>query len=155
MSMTQAHTSAVITEPSAADRTDLVLDFPTGLPGFPGPRKFCIEPLGPTLEPFCRMRSLDTPELCFTLVPPGLLVPGYSVEIDEEHVAALALASAEDAVVLVIVTLPPPPQPPTLNLLGPVVVNRQTGAAAQVVQHRSHYGVAVPCVAPSSGVEEG
>jgi flagellar assembly factor FliW len=43
--------------------------------------------------------------------------------------------------VFTIVTLG---QPPTANLLGPLVVNRRTRAAAQVVQYQSSYRAAEP-----------
>ena len=156
MPMTQSDTSTTLLHEAAEAATgDVVLDFPGGLPGFPGSRQFRLEALAPELEPFCRMRSVGAPDLCFTLVPPGMLVPDYSVEIDEDHVASLGLQSADDAVVLAIVTLPPPPQPPTVNLLGPIVVNRTTGVAAQVVQHRSNHPVAFPCLPAASSPEVG
>jgi len=122
----------------------VVLTFATGLPGFPDAHRFALEPIDPRLEPFCRMRSLDQPGLSFTVLPPGALFPRYQVVVDEESVERLGLADADDAVVLAIVTLAVPPEPPKVNLLGPIVVNRNTWAAAQVVQHGSTYGVAVP-----------
>ncbi|HUO47457.1 MAG TPA: flagellar assembly protein FliW [Acidimicrobiales bacterium] len=153
MSMTQTHTSdAVLGNQGLAPSLDkVVLEFATGLPGFPDDRRFVLENLGPALEPFCRMRSIDHPDICFTVVPPGTLVPDYTVEIDIESVERLGLTSAEDAVILAIVTLAMAPEPPKMNLLGPIVVNRHTRAAAQVVQHGSSYGVAVPLVAPEAG----
>ena len=153
MSMTQTHTSdAVLGDQSLSPATEkVVLEFATGLPGFPNERRFAMEDLGPALEPFCRMRSIEHPEICFTVVPPGILVPDYTVEIDIESVERLGLESAEDAVILAIVTLAIPPEPPKMNLLGPIVVNRHTLAAAQVVQHGSSYGVAVPLVTSETG----
>jgi flagellar assembly factor FliW len=121
-----------------------VLTFAAGLPGFPEAHRFSLEPLDPRLEPFCRMRSLDQPGLGFTVLPPGVLFDDYQVVVDEESVERLGLRAPDDAVVLAIVTLAIPPEPPKVNLLGPIVVNRSTGAAAQVVQHGSAYGVAVP-----------
>jgi flagellar assembly factor FliW len=120
------------------------INFAAGIPGFAALHEFHVEDLGPSLRPFCRLRSAEEPAICFTVVAPGLLFPDYSVEIDAEQVSGLGLGSAEDAVTLVIVTVPRPPQPPTANLLGPLVINRNTGAAAQVVQHRSIHGVAEP-----------
>lgn len=125
------------------------LSFATGLPGFPAAREFVLEPLGTQLEPFCRMRCLDQPGVSFTVMPPGLVFPDYKVVVDEESVERLGLEDAEDAVVLAIVTLSVPPEPPKVNLLGPLVINRRTRAAAQVVQHGSTYGVAVPLVVDS------
>lgn len=126
-----------------------VLSFATGLPGFPQARTFALEPLSPELEPFCRMRCLDQPGVAFTVMPPGVVFDDYQVVVDEESVERLDLHEPDDAVVLAIVTLSVPPEPPKVNLLGPLVINRRTRAAAQVVQHGSTYGVAVPLVVAS------
>jgi flagellar assembly factor FliW len=139
------------TGPGPADDSDgvvegAVLDFVGGIPGFPTTRNFRLESLGAELEPFCVMRSVDQSEIRFVLVPPGALFPDYTIEIDEQHVEGLGLTSAEDALVLAIVTLG---QTPTANLLGPLVVNRRTRVAAQVVQVQSRYRAAEP-LAPGS-----
>jgi len=153
MSMTQSHTSDAVpgSHGLSPAMEKVVLEFATGLPGFPDDHHFVLEDLGPSLEPFCRMRSIEHPEICFTVVPPGILVPDYTVEIDIESVERLGLGSAADAIILAIVTLAMPPEPPKMNLLGPIVVNRTTRAAAQVVQHGSSYGVAVPLAPPEAG----
>jgi flagellar assembly factor FliW len=127
-----------------------VINFAAGIPGFATLHEFRFEDLGPALRPFCRIRSVEDPNIGFTVVVPGLLFPDYAIEIDEEHVESLGLDSADDAATLIIVTVPRPPLPPTANLLGPIVINRHTGAAAQVVQHRSNHSVAEPVVAPGS-----
>ncbi len=126
------------------DPEPVEIAFPTGLPGFPAATRFVLETMGPTLDPFCRMRCAEPADLCFTVVPPGLLFEDYTVTIDEESAERLGLRSPDDAVVLAIVTLAVAPDPPKVNLLGPLVINRSTRSAAQVVQHGSTYGVAVP-----------
>jgi flagellar assembly factor FliW len=118
-----------------------VLDFGGGIPGFPASRHFRLEKLAPELQPFCVMRSKEETGISFVLVSPGMLFPDYTIEIDEQHVATLALESADDALVMAIVTLG---APPTANLLGPLVMNRRTRAAAQVVQYQSSYRAAEP-----------
>jgi flagellar assembly factor FliW len=123
-----------------------ILDFGGGIPGFPASRHFKLETLAPELQPFCVMRSVNETGISFVLVAPGTLFPDYTIEIDEQHVANLELESADDAMVLSIVTLG---HPPTANLLGPLVVNRRTRTAAQVVQYQSSYRVAEP-LAPLS-----
>jgi flagellar assembly factor FliW len=137
------------------DIEEVTLRFALGLPGFPDSRNFVVRELGPRFAPFAQMRSLDTPEIAFTVVPPGTLFPDYRVVIDDEHVARLDLDSAEDAVVLCIVTPAPPPGQAKVNLLGPIVVNRRTHEAAQVIQHGSDYGVAVPIGGPTSSPGNG
>ncbi len=130
-----------------------VIEFAAGLPGFPHAHRFRLESLGAALHPFQRLRHLGPHdlEIGFTVVAAGLLYPDYSVEIDEDHQASLGISSADDVVTYLLITVPRPPQPPTANLLGPVVINRRTGAAAQVVQHRSSYRVAEPLPASRPG----
>ena len=120
------------------------VDFPAGLPGFADAHHFLLEDLGEQLRPFQRLRHTESPEIAFTVVLAGLLYPDYSVEIDEDHQVTLGITGAGEVATYVMITVPRPPQPPTANLLGPIVVNRRTGAAAQVVQHRSSYRVAEP-----------
>ncbi len=133
---------------SGEDGAPVEVTFASGLPGFDDLHRFVVEPLGPELAPFCRLRSLERAGVEFIVVPPGLLFPDYAVEVDDDAVARLEL-TAEDAVVLTIVTLAEGGRTPTANLLGPLVINRRTRAAAQVVQHGSGYEVAVPLVSPS------
>jgi len=120
----------------------LKLTFASGLPGFPEVRAFEIVSLGKDLLPFARLISTTHPGVAFTVVAPGLLFPDYSVEIDEEHQVALGISQPDESVTMVIVTVARPPIRPSVNLLGPIIANRHTGAAAQVVQHRSNYAVA-------------
>ncbi len=129
------------------------IELPYGMPGFPGVHQFTISPLGPGMEPFLRMESVDPAGLVFVVVPPGALFPDYSARIDEEHVEGLGITGAADAGILAIVTLGVPPKSPTVNLLGPLVLNLRTGKAAQVVQHGSEYPVAAVLVGAPEGSE--
>ncbi|MDA8399522.1 MAG: flagellar assembly protein FliW, partial [Actinomycetota bacterium] len=72
----------------------------------------------------------------------------YTVRIDEDTATELEITNPKDALILNIVTLPAPGQnsTPTVNLLGPIIVNRQTRAARQIVLHDSDYSVAAPMV---------
>lgn len=119
-----------------------VLTFESGLPGFPDQHRFAVVPLGPEFEPFCRMTSLDTEGLQFVVAPPGVFFDDYTIEVDEASAERLGVSDAADVVVLVIVTLAEPPAVPTANLLGPIVVNRLTWSAMQVVQRNSVLPVA-------------
>ncbi len=139
----------VVTDAGTTATTGPLLDgteveFPAGLPGFPAARRFRLEALGENLRPFRRLHHLADPDISFTVVEPGHLYPDYTIEIDDEHQESLGIDSADHVVTLLMITVPPPPQPPTANLLGPLVVNRMNGRAAQVVQHKSDYKVAEP-----------
>jgi flagellar assembly factor FliW len=121
-----------------ADRK-VVVEMVFPMPGFPDARRFEFAWLEPEVEPFFLLRSLDMPGLEFVVVPPGLVLNDYKVELDEDTTERLELANAGDALVLVLVTLAQPPGSPTANLLGPVVINTSTMQAMQVVLHRSSY----------------
>ena len=116
------------------------LHFASGLPGFPDARRFVLVRLGDEASPFSVLRSLDgAADLEFVVTHPGLFFPDYEPEIDDDTADRLELRSADDALLLVIVTVTEPVSASTANLLGPIVVNRHTRAAAQAVLGASGY----------------
>ena len=123
--------------------------FASGLPGFPDARRFVLVRLGDETSPFSTLRSIDgDTDLEFVVTHPGLFFPDYEPEIDDEVVARLDLGSADDALLLVIVTVAKPIEASTANLLGPIVVNRHTRAAAQAVLGNSGYATREALVRP-------
>jgi flagellar assembly factor FliW len=126
------------------------LHFAGGLPGFPDVRRFVLVSLGDELNPFSVLRSLDEgADLEFVVTHPGLFFPNYEPEIDDDTANRLELKSAEDALLLVIVTVSDPVTDSTANLLGPIVVNRHTRAAAQAVLGNSGYATCEALVSSS------
>ena len=116
------------------------LHFAAGLPGFPDARRFVLVRLGDETSPFSKLRSIDDDsELEFVVTHPGIFFPEYEPEIDDDTVNRLDLTSADDALLLVIVTVGSPIEASTANLLGPIVVNQHTRAAAQAVLSNSGY----------------
>ena len=110
------------------------LHFASGLPGFPDARRFVLVRIGDELSPFSVLRSLDGgSDVEFVVTHPGLFFPDYAPEIDDDTADRLELKSGDDALLLVIVTVTDPIDASTANLLGPIVVNRHTRAAAQAV----------------------
>lgn len=107
------------------------LIFVGGLAGFPGVERFALVEV-PDSALF-RLRSIDESDLEFVVVPPALLFPSYEPEIDDVSAERLGLRTADDALLLVVLTLPRDGGVPTANLLAPIVVNRRTRTAAQVV----------------------
>jgi flagellar assembly factor FliW len=116
------------------------LHFAGGLPGFPDARRFVLVRIGDELSPFSVLRSLDGgSDVEFVVTHPGLFFPDYAPEIDDDTADRLELQSGDDALLLVIVTVADPVAASTANLLGPIVVNRHTRAAAQAVLGASGY----------------
>ena len=126
-------------------QTDFVeIRFAAGLPGFPNAHRFELTPWGPAGSPFLILTSSDDPEVGFVVVPPWVFYPDYEFELDSGTAERLNLAHAEDAVVFAVVTLRDHAEDSTLNLLGPIVVNRFSHEAAQVVLPSAGYSVRAP-----------
>ena len=120
------------------------ITFAGGMPGFPTARRFVIDPWGDDDSPFMLLACLDDPDLAFVVVPPWPFYPEYDLNIDDSTVERLDLRTPDEALVVSIVTIGDEAKDSTLNLLGPIVVNRRSGAAAQVVLHDSGYDVRAP-----------
>ena len=106
---------------------------PFGLIGFPDYRHMELVYL-PEQLPFLWMRLNDPIPLNFVVIEPGNFMPDYEPEVFDEDAAALGLAGPEDALVLNIVCVQPGnPLDTTVNLVGPVIINRRTGIGKQVV----------------------
>jgi len=132
--MLETHTATDVAE----------ITFPAGLPGFPDAHRFVVAPWGPAGSPFLLLSSMEDADVGFVVVPPWVFYPEYDFELDSGTAERLALAGAEDAVVFAVVTLREQPEDSTLNLLGPIVVNRFTHEAAQVVLPSAGYSVRAP-----------
>jgi flagellar assembly factor FliW len=132
--MLETHTATDIAE----------INFPAGLPGFPQAHRFELAPWGPAGSPFLLLSSIEDAEIGFVVVPPWVFYPEYEFELDTGTAERLALNASEDAVVFAVVTLRERPEDSTLNLLGPIVVNRFSHEAAQVVLPSAGYSVRAP-----------
>lgn len=77
------------------------------------------------------LASTERPEIRLFTLDAERHLPGYSPELPDDRAAELGIATADQALLLVVVT--PSQQGSTVNLLAPIVVNRETGAAVQLV----------------------
>ncbi len=118
--------------------------FAAGLPGFPDAHQFQLTPWGPAETPFMLLTAVDDHDVGFVVVPPWVFYPEYEFDLDAGSIERLALREATDALVLCVVTLKDRPEDATMNLLGPIVINRHTLEAAQVVLPASGYSVTAP-----------
>jgi flagellar assembly factor FliW len=135
--------SAIVLE-APADTAELL--FESGLPGFPDAHRFTLIRWGDDDSPFSIMRSLEHEGLEFVVVPPMVFFPDYEPEIDDTTAERLELERGDDALLLAMVTLGATAADATVNLLGPLVVNRHTNRAAQAVLASSAYELRTPLV---------
>ena len=128
----------------------LALNFAAGIVGFPAHRRGEVFHIAVQL-PFHWLRLHGPDPLHFVVIDPAGLVPGYNPELFDEDATALGIVTAADALVLNIVTvLGSDHATATANLVGPVIINRHTGAARQVViANHAQYNARHPLVAAS------
>ncbi len=108
--------------------------FPAGLPGFPRLRSFELVPLGTDEGPFSALVSCDDRAVRFVVASPWEFRPDFELDLDPSTRSRLGLSGPDDAEVLCVITPGERPGESTINLLGPIVVNRRTLEARQAVQ---------------------
>ena len=110
--------------------TGVELHFPAGLLGFEANQHFRLI-RDTDLEPYQWMKGLDA-EHAFLVIPPGYVVENYNIEISDEDQELLGMNKPDDALVVNIATWHPD-ESVTINLKGPIVYNKETLQARQVI----------------------
>lgn len=123
---------------------------PAGLLGFEHMKDYLL--IAKSKEaPFHRLQVKGNPSLAFIVIEPAYFVPDYRPDIPQADVDFLGLASQADAAVYTIVTVSGP-RNATANLKGPIIINRHTGLAKQVViANASQYSVQHPLPVNGNG----
>jgi flagellar assembly factor FliW len=106
---------------------------PQGIVGFAGYKSAELLYL-PDHLPFLWMKLNGPETLQFIVIEPGGNIPNYSPEIFDEDAHQLDIRDASEAMVLNIVTLlRQVPVEATVNLIGPIIINRRTCIGRQLV----------------------
>jgi len=116
----------------ANDIDQKTLEFPDGIPGFPGSRRFVLTELSDDGS-FQLLRSLDEEQVSMVVSVPWHFFPDYTPELDDTQLNELGIDSADEAMVFCPVTLDKANSALYVNLLGPFVVNVRTRHGRQVV----------------------
>lgn len=125
------------------ESTETSIHLPLGLLGFEMIKRYELI-AHPEEEPFQWLRVRDDPELAFLVVSPFLILPRYQPEVSGEDVEFLNLAGPDEALTYGIVTLRRDGGA-TVNLKGPIVLNRRTMIGKQVIlANAAHYAVQHP-----------
>jgi flagellar assembly factor FliW len=120
-----------------------VLTFPSGIPGFEKHTKFVLVQQ-PDYAPFEWLASIEGPPLRFALVNPLLFMPDYSPTIAKEQLDDLKIEKAEDVLLYSIVTIRENPAESTVNLVGPVIINRTARRGKQIIIEDDRYSTQEP-----------
>jgi flagellar assembly factor FliW len=111
-------------------RQETTISMPFGLLGFEQAKAFDLWSATEE-QPFLRLQMRDNPEQGFVVVPPSVAAPQYAPDLAAADVDFLGLKSAAEALVLNIVTVRGGSA--TVNLKGPIVINRQTLVGKQCI----------------------
>jgi flagellar assembly factor FliW len=115
------------------------VSFPAGLLGFEKFHDYVL--LDAPQKPFFYLQSLEVSELAFILIDPFLFRPDYSVDVSDEALGEIGVATPEGALVFAIVTVPPDGGSVTANLMGPLIINRANRRGMQAVLPDSRWRV--------------
>lgn len=116
---------------------------PMGLLGFEQIKDYVLL-ANPAEEPFAWLQVKANVSLAFVVIDPFIVMPNYQPEIPDADVEFLGLKQPDDALLLNIVTVHGPRRA-TVNLKGPIVINRSTHIGKQVIiANASDYAVQHP-----------
>jgi flagellar assembly factor FliW len=108
------------------------------MPGFPAHREFVLVRLNDDGLLYA-FTSIQDPELRFLVAPPEPFFPDYAPEIEDEVFASLNTKDTDRLLLLTVITAGV--EETTANLLAPIVVDRDSMRATQVVLSGSGYPV--------------
>jgi flagellar assembly factor FliW len=118
------------TEMPPVARQDLVR-MPNGMLGFEEIKDYLLV-TNPDEHPFAWLRVRDNSALAFVVIDPFVAMTDYQPDIPQADVEFLKLNQPDDALLVSVVTIHNQ-QRATVNLKGPIVINRHTHVAKQVI----------------------
>jgi flagellar assembly factor FliW len=137
------------TETHTVARQDAVR-MPNGMLGFEEIKDYVLT-TNPGEQPFAWLQVADNAALAFVVIDPFVALPDYQPDIPQTDVEFLKLKQADDALLLGIVTIHDD-QRATVNLKGPIVVNRHTHVAKQVIiANAAAYSISHPLPLAEAG----
>lgn len=114
-----------------------------GMLGFSEHMRFAImdDEIG---EPFKWLQSLEVPSLAFVVIDPAIILPSYHFSVKREQIKALDTDNVDDLQVYVIVTMSADILDVTVNLQGPIIVNKQNQMGVQIVLNDPNFSTRHP-----------
>jgi len=111
--------------------------FPSGLIGFEEYKSYAL--IDAHKKPYLILQCLDAVEVAFILIKPELFRPDYDPQLTEDDKDDLGLQNMEDIIALAIVTIPNHPGTISVNLQGPVIINRKALLGKQCIAAGEEY----------------
>ena len=115
-----------------------VIYFPEGLYGFEQVKRFLLI-AGKTDTIFNYLQSIEDTHITFILANPKDIVENYVLMITPGDMEKVKAESEADLADYVIVTVPKNLQEISVNLLGPILLNKRLNIGAQVISQNDQY----------------
>lgn len=114
-----------------------IINFPMGIPGFEEDREFVMIPYE---APFVFLQSVTSSDLAFMMINPFDFFKDYEIPIDDEDLNQLQIYAKEDLVTFSLLTVRDNDvKKTTANLLAPIIINKKTHAAKQLILKNTQY----------------
>ena len=120
-----------------ADERDII-EFPKGLLGFESYHRYILVDKE-DCRPFQWLQSVEVADLALVVVNPKAFFPDYRVKLHVREVADIRSTDPAQVEILSIVTIPPETEKMSVNLQGPLLINRLNNVAKQIVLTDSEY----------------
>jgi flagellar assembly factor FliW len=116
----------------------LVVEFPSGIPGFESHRRFVLI-ASADLSPLGCLKAVDSSDVSFLVIDPRLLSIDYDLTLSDFERARLRAGPDEPLLWLAIVTIME--KKASANLRAPIVINPKTMIGCQVIRENDQYPV--------------
>ena len=118
-----------------------IITFKEGIFGFSAYTRYIFVEDEDKESPFIYMQSIDDGDICFILANPGAFAQGYNPKINEEYFQKLGGGDNSDFVLLVITNLSNSDNEATVNLLAPILIQKNTRLGLQLILESTQYTV--------------
>jgi len=108
-----------------------IIELEEGFYGFTQYHRFAL--IDAKERPFIWVQCLEKKDLAFLAIDPFLFRSDYELDIDDSLLEPLALESPSDVIVLTLITIPQDGSPITVNLQGPLIINKKNNRAMQAI----------------------
>lgn len=115
------------------------LFFPEGIIGFEDIKYYFM--LDSREGPYYWLQAEGYPELAFIIMNPRLFKDDYRLMVREEDLKSIDINSRDEMLDFVILTVPEDLTKISANLMGPIIINRKTRKAKQVISENDEYTV--------------
>ncbi len=127
-----------------------IINFPEGIPGFEESRRYVLLDI-PENEVFRVLQDVEDEFVSFVVTDPWSFFEGYDFDIPDEELLKINISKEEQLSVMNIVTLSDEFENSTVNLLAPVVVNKDDRAGKQYVLNSGKYTTKHPLFTKAEG----